>query len=194
MNQMMENFTVASQFGRDLEEKRLSTIIIIAPFPTLMLMIGPIVCNFSNIPLSFPFQVVVHRNNIYYAGAVADWPSNVKQLTRNGQEGVIFNGVPDWLYSDKIFGQSDQIRQWAIWFSPEGNKLSYVSFDDSKVSPMSYPKYGSYDDPSNVYPSLVTLRYPLAGRDNPSVSVHVVDLTSSSPDSRKVTPPSDVGR
>ena len=138
---------------------------------------------------------MVHRNNIYYAGSVTEWPTNGKQLTRNGQEGVIFNGVPDWLYSDKIFGQTEgNQQQSAVWFSPDGSKLSYASFDDSKVSPISYPKYGSYDDPSNVYPSLVTLRYPLAGRDNPIVSVFVVDLVNSSPESRKVIPPSDVGR
>lgn len=139
-------------------------------------------------------QVVIHRNNIYYTVSVTDWPSNVKQLTQNGQEGVLFNGIPDWLYSDRIFAQSDQSQQSsAVWFSPEGTKLSFASFDDSKVSPISYPKYGSYDDPSNVYPSLVTLRYPLAGRDNPIVSVFVVDLQGNL-DPRKVTPPSDVGR
>lgn len=118
----------------------------------------------------------------------------MKQLTRDGQEGVIFNGVPDWLYSDRIFAQSDHgQKSSAIWFSPEGTKLSFASFDDSKVSPISYPKYGSYDDPSNVYPSLVTLRYPLTGRDNPIVSVFVVDLQSNL-EPRKVAPPSDVGR
>lgn len=137
---------------------------------------------------------MVHRNNIYYANSIVDWPNNVKQVTKNGQEGVLFNGIPDWLYSDRILSQSDGgPKESAIWFSPEGTKLSFASFDDSKVSPISYPKYGSYDDPSNVYPSLVTLRYPLAGRDNPIVSVYVVDLISSTPDPRKVTPPSDVG-
>ena len=194
MNQMMENFWKA-KLGF-CKKRRIYFLHELYSFWIEFCLLS--VNNFlkeTNLQFNFRlFQVVVHRNNIYYANSVSEWPSNVKQLTRNGQEGVVFNGIPDWLYSDKIFGQSDRSQQSAIWFSPEGTKLSFASFDDSKVSPISYPKYGSYDDPSNVYPSLVTLRYPLAGRDNPTVTVFVADIASSSPEPRKVTPPSDVGR
>jgi hypothetical protein len=40
--------------------------------------------------------VLVHNGDIYYKENPKDKKSN--RLTYTGQPGVIFNGVPDWLY------------------------------------------------------------------------------------------------
>lgn len=49
--------------------------------------------------LSFSFQVYVYQNNIYYVPSVygEHYP-----VTNNGVEGVIFNGITDWLYGGNI--------------------------------------------------------------------------------------------
>lgn len=134
----------------------------------------------------------------------------LRPLVRSGREGVIFNGVPDWLYGEKILKTNK-----VLWWAPDGSQISFVSFDDSKVEAVSYPKYGTYDDPNNVvsgacnvpqlnltlsvvlhhsqqYPELVTLRYPKAGRENPVASVWVSDLRLGSSQPKRLMPPNEV--
>lgn len=41
------------------------------------------------------FQIYIFENNIYYQ---SDVKSNSLRLTSSGKEGVIFNGIADWLY------------------------------------------------------------------------------------------------
>lgn len=96
------------------------------------------------------------------------------QLTTTGKNGLVYNGIPDWLYGEKILQTNN-----AIWFSPQGNKLAYASFDDTKVASIEYPIYGLYDDPNNIYPETASVKYPKAGKTNPEVTLYVVDLTSS---------------
>lgn len=45
-------------------------------------------------------MVVVHNGDIYYKGNPKDKKSTLR-LTYTGQPGVIFNGIPDWLYEGK---------------------------------------------------------------------------------------------
>ena len=40
-------------------------------------------------------QIYIFENNIYYQ---SDVKSNSLRLTSSGKEGVIFNGIADWLY------------------------------------------------------------------------------------------------
>lgn len=44
------------------------------------------------------FQVYVYENNIFYVPNVND---THYQVTTTGVDGVIFNGVTDWLYGGK---------------------------------------------------------------------------------------------
>lgn len=48
----------------------------------------------------------------------------------------------------------------ALWWSPDGTKLSFATFNDSNVDVLQYPYYGSYSKINNVYPELKNLRYP----------------------------------
>ena len=95
------------------------------------------------------------------------------QLTSSGKSGLVFNGIPDWLYGEKILQTN-----CALWFSPLGSKLAFASFDDTKVASIEYPIYGVYDDPNNIYPEISSVKYPKAGKTNPEVTLYVVDLTS----------------
>lgn len=50
-----------------------------------------------------------------------------------GKEGVIYNGIPDWLYS-----HTPELKSDTLAFSTDGSYLSFLSFDDSQVSKYEY--------------------------------------------------------
>ena len=51
-----------------------------------------------------------------------------EQLTDDGEPWIVFNGIPDWVFDEEVFEENN-----AIWWSPDGNKLTWGSFDDSDV-------------------------------------------------------------
>ena len=46
-------------------------------------------------------QVVVQENNIYYRSSYSNPDSSYQQLTFSGEEQLIYNGVPNWLYGGR---------------------------------------------------------------------------------------------
>lgn len=57
-----------------------------------------LVCFFSPHP-SYLIQIYIFENNIYYQ---PDVKSSSLRLTSSGKEGIIFNGIADWLYEGKL--------------------------------------------------------------------------------------------
>ncbi|KAL8163655.1 UNVERIFIED_CONTAM: hypothetical protein K2H54_032475 [Gekko kuhli] len=104
------------------------------------------------------------ENDIYYQ---ADVSSRAKRITSSGQQGVIFNGISDWLYEEEILQASS-----AHWCSPDGSQLAYLTINNSLVPRMELPQYlgGNYPA-SQHYP------YPKAGQRIPSVHLLVVNLS-----------------
>jgi len=97
----------------------------------------------------------VKNNNVYYRDNIG----NEYQLTTDGFPGVIYNGVPDWVYEEEVFGTAG-----AIWFSPDGNKMAIASFDDTDVEIFKYYLYGEPGMMENQYPEEVSIRYPKVGK------------------------------
>lgn len=125
------------------------------------------VCLWSPTGNSIAF---VKENDVYYI----DSANGVeRRLTFDGVPGVIYNGVPDWVYEEEVFG-----TDYALWFSPDSTKMAIVSFDDTNVEEFTYHIYGEPGSLLNQYPEDVTLRYPKAGTTNPTVQLRVIDLTS----------------
>ncbi|XP_077184682.1 inactive dipeptidyl peptidase 10-like isoform X2 [Paroedura picta] len=108
--------------------------------------------------------VFILDNNIYYQ---ADVSSRAKRITSSGRQGVIFNGISDWLYEEEILQASN-----AHWCSPDGLQLAYLTINNSLVPRMELPQYlgGNYPG-SQHYP------YPKAGQRIPSVRLLVVNLS-----------------
>ena len=77
--------------------------------------------------------------------------SNDKQVFydgKEGEEGVIFYGIPDWVYEEDVLRSNN-----AIHVSPNGGKIAYARFDDTNVPEFQYPVYGNpYDVTNNNYP------------------------------------------
>ncbi|XP_026746174.1 venom dipeptidyl peptidase 4-like isoform X1 [Trichoplusia ni] len=115
----------------------------------------------------------VYRNNIYYQESLTAVP---RQMTTTGQLNVIYHGIPDWVYEEEVFGSSN-----AIWFSTDGTKMAYVTFDDSGVRVMRVPHYGVPGSVNYQYTQHHEIRYPKSGTDNPTVSVTLLDLQSNQP-------------
>uniref|UniRef100_A0A671W888 Dipeptidyl peptidase like 10 n=1 Tax=Sparus aurata TaxID=8175 RepID=A0A671W888_SPAAU len=107
--------------------------------------------------------IYIFENNIYYQ---SDVKSNSLRLTSSGKEGVIFNGIADWLYEEEILG-----THVAHWWSPDGERLAFLVLNDSLVPNMALPRFTGM-----TYPKGKQYPYPKAGQPNPAVKLYVVNL------------------
>ncbi|KAI8625928.1 dipeptidyl peptidase IV N-terminal region-domain-containing protein [Xylariaceae sp. FL1651] len=95
------------------------------------------------------------------------------QITDDGSPDM-FNGVPDWVYEEEIFGSRS-----AIWFSPDGQKLAYLSFNETGVETFTIPYFMNNMEIAPVYPKNLELRYPKVGTKNPTVSLTLLEIGSN---------------
>lgn len=110
----------------------------------------------------------VHDNDVYYKPRVNG--SLVCRITSSGVPGVVFNGVPDWLYEHEILR-----TEHSLWFSNDGKYLMFVTYNDTAVGEYRYPWYDSAN-PNAKYPQIRIVRYPKPDTTNPEVTVSVVNL------------------
>ncbi|NWU79985.1 DPP4 peptidase, partial [Onychorhynchus coronatus] len=111
----------------------------------------------------------VWKNNVYVKASPT--AAHV-QITQNGEENKIFNGIPDWVYEEEMFGTNS-----ALWWSPNGNFLAYAAFDDTEVPVI---EYSFYSEDTLQYPKTIRIPYPKAGAKNPIVRFFIVDTRSLS--------------
>uniref|UniRef100_A0A8C8JGT5 Dipeptidyl-peptidase 6b n=1 Tax=Oncorhynchus tshawytscha TaxID=74940 RepID=A0A8C8JGT5_ONCTS len=107
--------------------------------------------------------IFIFENNIYYRATVE---SRTIRLVSTGKEGVIFNGLSDWLYEEEILQ-----THIAHWWSPDGLRLSYATINDTLVPKMEVPIFTG-----TPYPIGLEYHYPKAGEENPVVHLSVVSL------------------
>ena len=104
-------------------------------------------------------------DNILYYQDLAS--GKITQITTDGKKNSIINGIGDWVYEEE-FGHAD-FYQW----SKGSDALIFVKSDESKVPEINIPIYGK-----NLYPKLMTYKYPKAGEVNSTVSAHLYKLSS----------------
>ena len=105
----------------------------------------------------------VRENNIF----IKDLTSNTEiQITNDGKMNQIINGTCDWVYEEE-FG----FTKGFSW-SPEGSKIAFYRFDESKVKEFMLTYYG------DLYPEEYRYKYPKAGEDNSIVEIFIYDLES----------------
>ncbi|XP_072432337.1 A-type potassium channel modulatory protein DPP6 isoform X3 [Chiloscyllium punctatum] len=121
--------------------------------------------------------IFIFENNIFYQLKVS---SRAIRLVATGKEGVIFNGLSDWLYEEELLKTNI-----AHWWSPDGARLAYATINDTKVHTMEIPMYLS-----SLYPTGKTYPYPKAGQENPTISLFVVNLNGPT-HTREMIPPED---
>ncbi|KAM9308848.1 A-type potassium channel modulatory protein DPP6 [Gastrophryne carolinensis] len=121
--------------------------------------------------------IFIFENNIFYKMNADSRPI---RLVSTGKEGVIFNGLSDWLYEEEIFKS-----HIAHWWAPDGARLAYMTINDTKVSTMQIPVYTG-----SLYPTVKNYSYPKAGTENPAVRLLVVNLNGPL-HHVEMTPPDD---
>ncbi|KXJ71904.1 hypothetical protein RP20_CCG019415 [Aedes albopictus] len=114
----------------------------------------------------------VKDNNVYYRAVILS--TSEISLTTDGVPGVIYNGAPDWVYEEEVFGTDS-----TLWFSADGSHLAMASFDDTDVKEFSYHMYGDPHDPEFQYPEEYKLRYPKVNTTNPTVQLRVMNLADT---------------
>ncbi|XP_054620907.1 dipeptidyl aminopeptidase-like protein 6 isoform X2 [Dunckerocampus dactyliophorus] len=107
--------------------------------------------------------IFIFENNIYYRSTVE---SRSIRLVSSGKEGVVFNGLSDWLYEEEILRS-----HVAHWWSPDGARLAYATINDSLVPKMELPMFTGMP-----YPTGKEYHYPKAGEENPVITLYVVNL------------------
>uniref|UniRef100_A0A8D0NE58 A-type potassium channel modulatory protein DPP6 n=1 Tax=Sus scrofa TaxID=9823 RepID=A0A8D0NE58_PIG len=119
--------------------------------------------------------IFIFENNIYYCAHVG---KQAIRVVSTGKEGVIYNGLSDWLYEEEI------LKSYvAHWWSPDGTRLAYATINDSRVPVMELPTYTG-----SIYPAVKPYHYPKAGCENPSISLHVIGLNGPTHDLEMMPP------
>ena len=103
----------------------------------------------------------VRDNNIYIKDLISKKEFIV---TNDGEFNHIINGTCDWVYEEE-FGFTK-----AFHWSPDGKKIAFYKFDESRVKEYTLTYYG------DLYPELYTYKYPKAGEDNSLVDIYVYHL------------------
>ncbi|KAA0704985.1 Dipeptidyl aminopeptidase-like protein 6 [Triplophysa tibetana] len=107
--------------------------------------------------------IFIFENNVYYRATVGN---RSIRLVSTGKEGVIFNGLSDWLYEAEIFKS-----HIAHWWSPDGARIAYATINNTLVPKMEIPMFTG-----SAYPTARQYHYPKAGEENPVLSLYVVNL------------------
>ncbi|KAF1937588.1 seprase [Clathrospora elynae] len=117
-------------------------------------------------PVSSSQVAFVKGNNLY-----TSTNGTITQITENGGPDY-FNAIPDWVYEEEIFGD-----RFTLWYSPDGSKIAFLSFNETGVGTFRIPYY--IDDSADfvpVYPNELELRYPKVGTKNPTVLMNMLDV------------------
>ncbi len=103
----------------------------------------------------------VYNNNLF----VKDFSNNKNtQISKDGEFNHIINGASDWVYEEEL--ELSKAFEW----SPDGDKIAYYRFDESKVKQWNMKMY------DGLYPSTEEFKYPKAGEDNAKVSLFIFHL------------------
>ncbi|MDZ7715883.1 MAG: S9 family peptidase [Balneolaceae bacterium] len=106
----------------------------------------------------------VQNNNLFLVNLETE---KEKKITTDGEFNKIINGATDWVYEEE-FGFA---KAW--YWSPDGTKIAYYRFNESRVKEFFMTEWGS------LYPGQTRFKYPKAGEQNSIVKIGVYDLDSN---------------
>ena len=110
-------------------------------------------------------HVAFMRGNNVFVVEVATMSET--QVTFDGDINRIINGATDWVYEEE-FGDDN-----GMFWSPDGQFLAFMRFDESNVREFGMPMYGE------LYPDPYVFKYPKAGEANATVEVKVFDVKTN---------------
>ena len=104
------------------------------------------------------------RNDLYVYDIETQ---RTRRITDDGVWNEVINGTTDWVYEEE-FGIT---RAYA--FSPDGQKLAYLRFDESQVPLMEMMRFDG-----KLYNRAYSFKYPKAGEANSVVQLWIADLAT----------------
>lgn len=108
----------------------------------------------------------VRGGNLFVADPTA---GSERQLTFDGRFNHIINGLPDWVYEEEFsFAR-------AFAWSPDGRRIAYLRFDESRVKQYNMNRFAG-----GLYPENYTFKYPKAGEQNSVVELYCCDAADGS--------------
>ncbi|KAJ0005718.1 hypothetical protein NQD34_015612, partial [Periophthalmus magnuspinnatus] len=115
----------------------------------------------------------------------SDVNADAVQVTFNGKENEISNGIPDWTYEEEVFASNG-----ALWWSTNSVYLAYAEFNDTLVHKIEYTWMGNEQYPETVSVPIPKGKDMTAGSTLPTVRLYVVDTSNPSRRSPLVAPAS----
>lgn len=107
----------------------------------------------------------VQDNNIFVKDLLT---GSLKQITSDGKKNHIINGGTDWVYEEEFY-----LTKGFYW-SPDGSKIAFYQFDESKMKEYTMLKYGE------IYPEVIRFKYPVSGEENSIIQIKVYDIKTES--------------
>ena len=115
----------------------------------------------------------VRQNNLFLVKLLFN--NSESQVTKDGEYNKIINGKPDWVNEEEFsFAR-------AFDFNADGTMLAWIRYDETAVREYSFPLYRGLAPAMDVYaeyPGTYSYKYPMAGEQNATVSVHSYDIKS----------------
>lgn len=125
----------------------------------------------SRYPCFRPTADTLHslkKNNLYIHKL--DFGTEIA-ITKDGQEGKVINGTPDWVYEEEF----EATRHFA--WSPDSKLLAFTKFTETEVPEFSFQTFKNKGNADELllYPESESFKYPKAGQSNSKVAVCVYD-------------------
>ncbi len=106
----------------------------------------------------------VVANDLYFKDLTT---GKISRVSTDGKQNEIINGASDWVYEEEF----ELVR--AFQWSPDGQQLAYLRFDEGEVPEMTMDMFRG-----GPYPEPVTFKYPKVGEKNALVTAHIYALST----------------
>ncbi len=104
-------------------------------------------------------------NNLWYKDLNT---GKTTAVTTDGARNAVINGASDWVYEEEF----ELVR--AFEWSPDGQTLAFLRFDEREVPTFSMELYRG-----GMYPAIDSFKYPKVGEKNAIVTAHLYQLNGA---------------
>lgn len=115
----------------------------------------------------------VRNNNLFLVKLL--FGNSESQVTEDGKENAIINGIPDWVYEEEFSFNR------AFEFTADSKMIAFIRFDETEVPTYSFPLFAGeapHTKDYEKYPGSYVYKYPKTGENNSNVSVLTFDIKS----------------